>query len=150
MRCFQTPWINEVIREKISSFTDNAFEIYVSSGKRYPPIQINVHEFSFVDKSLLISKMIKRDKFGNQASFERPVSLPVGLIPSEITSQDILAKLKEHVRDIAASERNYLQMTGSSTSQLSWDVYEAIRSYQKTDSTVSLNFNIRDLCSWNR
>jgi hypothetical protein len=90
----------------------------------------------------LVSKTLV-SRQGDKPTFGKAFSFPVGLDESDLSSPDIIGKLKEHVRTIAMTERNYGEVKWGSTSQLTWDVYETIRSYQRVDSTVSSKLLMR-------
>jgi hypothetical protein len=121
--------------EKISWFSDNSFKIMISSGPIYPPIPIVVHEFSASDLNFLAFKKIVTDHVTKIPQFIRAYAPPLGITD---LNQDLEGKLKSHIQKIIEGERNYGEVVYGDTSQLSWDVFEAVRQYQRANPTVTL------------
>jgi len=121
--------------EKISGFGNISFTILISSGPIYPPISIVVHEFYTSDPSFLAFKKIVTDQVTKVPQFIKAYAPPLGITD---LSQDLEGKLKIHIRNIIEGKRNYGEVVYGDTSQLSWDVFEAVRRYQYANPAVTL------------
>jgi hypothetical protein len=134
IRPFLKNSINQLMKEKISGFSNNQFEVYVTSGPTYRAIQVTIHTFHSSDYSFLAFKKLVRSDVGNvQPTFIRYYSPPLSI---KDDTQDLRSKLKDHISDIIRGERNFGEVKSGSTSQLSWDVREAVRSYQLVNPKV--------------
>jgi hypothetical protein len=134
VRPFQKASIERLVAEKISRFSDEQFEIDLSSGLQYPPIPVIVHKFRPLDRSLLVFKKFGTDKVGQESTFAKAYSPPLGILDF---SQDLSSKLISHVLKIIDGERNYGEVSQGNTSQLTWDVYDAVRLYHRANPTVT-------------
>lgn len=135
MRPFKQESIDLVMAEKVSGFSNNSFKIDISSGPTYPPIPIVVHEFCTSDLSFLAFKKIVIDEVTKVPQFVNAYSPPLGIIDF---SQDLEGKLTSHIQDIIEGKRNYGEVVYGDTSQLTWDVFEAVRRYQRANPAVTL------------
>lgn len=90
--------------------------------------------FSTTDQSFLFFKKIVTDGAGKEAIFVQFPSPPLGITDF---GQDLRDKLTEHIRDIAGGKRNYGEVSYGNTSQLTWDVHEAVRLYQHANPGVT-------------
>jgi hypothetical protein len=119
--------------EKISGFRDGRFEVYLSSGPCYPPIQVTVGLFHTKDSSFSFLKEIVPDGAG-KPTFVKLFSLPLGITDF---CQDLPDKLTKHIEDIVEGERNIGEVLYGNTSRLTWDVHEAVRLYWRANPTVT-------------
>jgi len=131
VRPFQKAAIDQFMT-KISGFSDSRFEVYVSSGPCYPSISVTVQPFRAKDESILFCKTV--DGANKKSAFFKSYSPPLGFTDF---NQDLEGKLRDHIRDIIEGERNYGEVLYGNTSQLTWDVYEAVRLYQCANPTVN-------------
>jgi hypothetical protein len=134
VRPFQKASIDRLLAEKVSGFSDNRFEVYISSGPNYTPIQLIVHTFRTPDQSFLVFKKIVTNDVSKVSTFTKAYSPPLGIFDF---NQDLSGKLTNHIREIIEGERNYGEVLYGNTSQLTWDVYEAVRLYQRANPTVA-------------
>lgn len=123
--------------EKVSGFSNNGFRVLISSGPTYPPMSIIVHEFRTPDPGFLVFKEIMVDKGTKIPHFVDTYSPPLGITDF---SQDVEGKLESHIHSIIENQRNYGEVVYGDTSQLSWDVFEAVRRFQLANPLVSLPF----------
>jgi hypothetical protein len=127
--------MDQLMSEKISGFSNNSFEIMISSGPTYPPISIVVHEFCTSDLSFLAFKKIVTDQVTKVPQFIKAYAPPLGITD---LNQDLEGKLKNHIQKIVEGKRNYGEVVYGDTSQLAWDVFEAVRQYQRANPAVTL------------
>jgi hypothetical protein len=125
------------MEEKVFGFSDNRFEVSISSGPTYTPIQLTVHTFRTPDQSFLVFKKFVTDDVSKVSTFAKAYSPPLGITDF---SQDLSGKLTNHIREIIEGERNYGEVLYGNTSQLTWDVYEAVRLYQRANPTVASSY----------
>jgi hypothetical protein len=137
VRQFQKAPIDRLMAEKVSGFSDNRFVVYISSGLNYTPIQLTVHTFHTPDQNFLVFKKIITDDVSKVSTFTKAYSPPLGITDF---SQDLSGKLKKHILEIIEDERNYGEVLYGNTSQLTWDVYEAVRLYQHANPTVASSY----------
>jgi hypothetical protein len=119
---------------KISGFSDSRFTVYLSSGLCYPSISVTVQPFCTKDKSFLFCKSIMTDSTSKKSVFSESYSPPLSITDF---NQDLRSKLSDHIRDIVEGKRNYGEVLYGNTSQLTWDVYEAVRLYYCANPTVT-------------
>jgi len=124
------------MKEKVSRFSNNRFQVYVSSGPKYSPIQITVHEFYTRDQSFLFFKKVVTDDVSKVSTFIEAYSPPLAIVDLGLVRKDLSGKLTDHIQEIIGGERNYGEVSRGNTSQLTWDVYEAVRLYQRANPTV--------------
>lgn len=141
----QKPAVGQLFTNQVASFTTNKFNIEVLSGPIYSPIQLTVHEFVPQDTELLVFKKLVISNMNDHSIFQKSYSSPVGVNLRDISIADLSIKLESHIEGIATMKRNYGEVKAGNTSQLTWDVYEAIRLYQLDNPQVSLAFRI--LCT---
>lgn len=137
MRSFQAAAIDRLLANNVSGYSDNHMEVFVSSGTTYPPIKLTVREFVPLKPDFLAFKLYEHDKVNDVSTLKDAWSPPLGIAD---TSQDLSSDLTQHIRDIIKSKRNYGEVVYGSTSQLAWDMYEAIRLYQQANPEVGLAF----------
>jgi hypothetical protein len=135
VRPFKEESISQLMAEKISGFSNNNFKIMISSGPIYPPIPIVVHEFCTSDLSFLAFKKIMTDQVTKVPQFIKVYAPPLGITDF---NQDLEGKLKSHIQSIVEGKRNYGEVVYGDTSQLTWEVFEAIRQYQRANPAVTL------------
>jgi hypothetical protein len=133
VRPFQKAAIEQFMA-KISGFSDSRFKVYVSSGPCYPSISVTVQPFRAKDESILFCKSITTDRASKKFAFLKSYSPPLRITDF---NQDLRGKLTGHIRDIVEGERNYGEVIYGNTSKLTWDVYEAVRLYQRANPTVT-------------
>ncbi len=107
--------------------------VFLSSGPTYPAIKIMVHEFAVRDLSFLAFKKFEYDKGNGAPTFKKAYSPPLGIVDF---SQDLSGEMIRHIQEITKAERNYGEVVFGRTSQLAWDMYEAIWLYQQANSNV--------------
>jgi hypothetical protein len=96
-----------------------------------------VSEFTPRDTSLLVFQKVTKTNANEPSSFCNAYSPPLGIDFNQVSSEDIKLKLESHVNEIASDQRNDGEVKWGAMSQLTWDVYEAIRCYQNTCPEVS-------------
>lgn len=135
MRPFQQASIDQLMAKKISGFNNDQFKVYLSSGPSYSPISVTVHTFRTKDRSFLVFKKIMTEGPSKESStFVEFYSPPLGITDF---SQDLRGSLTKHIQNIVEGKRDYGEVLYGNTSQLTWDVHEAVRSYQRTNPTVT-------------
>lgn len=84
------------MKEKVSGFSNNQFEVFVTSGPTYKAIQITVHTFHSSDDSFLAFKKLVPSDVGNaQPTFMKYYSPPLGI---KDDTQDLRTKLTGHIQ----------------------------------------------------
>lgn len=124
------------MEKNISGYGENRFKVHLSSGPSYPPIQVTVARFrtkDWCDPSFSAVKKIVRVGTRKKLRFVEFYSPPLGITDF---NQDLDGKLTNHIQGIAESERNYGEVLYGNTSELTWDLYGAVRCYQGTNPTV--------------
>jgi hypothetical protein len=124
------------VEKNISGYGDRRVEVYLSSGPCYPPIQVTVGRFrtkDLCDPSFSAVKKIVPVGTSKKLSIVEFYSPPFGITDF---NQDLESKLTNHIQDIAEGKRNYGEVSYGYTSELTWDVYEAVRCYQVANPTV--------------
>ena len=134
IRSFQKESIDRLIADKVSRFSDNRFIVNISSGLSYPPIQLTVHIYYTPDQNFSIFRKIVTDDINKVSTFTKAYSPPLGITDF---GQNLSGKLKNHIQEIIEDKRNYGEVVSGSTSQLVWDIYEAIRLYRNANPMVS-------------
>ncbi|CAG8957613.1 hypothetical protein HYFRA_00010480 [Hymenoscyphus fraxineus] len=108
---------------QVATVDDSQFEINVSSGPNYPPISITVQVLRGNKEFFKFKKiMTDSNKDSRFVSFD---TRPLG-IPEQFSTQKIQHRLLEHIEAIVEGERNYGEVLYDNTSQLTWDVHEAL------------------------
>lgn len=123
------------MKEKVSGFSETQFKVTVTSGPFYTPMELNVHTFHTPDESFLAFKKIVKDNLTNAPIFSKTCySPPLGI---KDFSQDLRGKLIRHISNIIKGKRNEGEVSSGTMSQLTWDVYEAVRHYQAMNPEVT-------------
>jgi hypothetical protein len=136
------------VEKNISGYGDSRFKIYLSSGPCYPPIQITVGRFrtkDWCDPSFSAVKKIVPVGTSKKLRIDEFYSPPFGITDFNQDldgkfNQDLENKLMNHIQNIAKGKRNYGEVLYGNTSELTWDVYEAVRCYQCANPTVISSF----------
>jgi hypothetical protein len=137
VRPFQQALLDKFIREKCAGHNSNAVAVDLSSGPTYPSFRLTVHEFYPTDPSLLFFKTIVADAGTNISKFVNAYSPPLGII---YPGQNLKSTLMNHIQRIIKGERNYGEVIYGDTSQLTWEVFEAVRLYQRANPEVVFSY----------
>jgi hypothetical protein len=134
VRPFQQASIDQLMAQKISGFSNDQFKVYLLSGPNYSPISVTVHTFRTKDRSFLFFKKIMTGGASKESTFVESYSPPLGIADF---SQDLRGNLTKHIQSIVEGKRDYGEVLYGNTSQLTWDVHEVVRSYYRTNPTVT-------------
>lgn len=111
--------VQNLINENVARFTDNAFEVEITSGRNNKPIRILVCVFESQTDELL-----KQDQMRGSRLF-RQGSAPLGLVPGN-DPEDLLHPLSAHIQTMISGSA-YVQQT--QTTELSQMILEIIKKY---------------------
>lgn len=118
---------------KVAGLGGSPHQIMLSSDFSYPPISINVQVFR-VNPEFSYFKKLRLDSRNKEPVFVEVPCPPLGITDF---SQDLRSKLRKHIQGIIQSERNYGEVLYGNTSQLTWDVLEVVKVYQRENYTVT-------------
>lgn len=127
IRPFQRTAVEKLKATHLSGIENDPFEISVSSGESYPDILVTVSSLRGNTDFCKFNK-IMTDSCKKRPSFVTFETRALG-IPLQVSTEEIQRKLSSHVEDIVKDKRNYGEVLYDDTSQLAWDIYEAIWTY---------------------
>ena len=122
--------MNLLLEKYTYGFTENKFEIEMSSGPQYPSLRLVVHEFQPKIEEFLVLPYIGNSTGNKGYEFTPSYAPPVGLHGTDF--QDVEEKCSSHIDSIIEQERDIEEAASGDTSMLSWKIYQAVNEYRQS------------------